>query len=285
MTTAMTVRSMTSSTASARRTPTRSAAARRFARPDRDRDRDDARHLRARASAEDATTDERCATRRVFERAFEGRDRDHGLAVAESAESRALANGDEWFYGELEFDAARALLRRCAPNGESGEFVDLGSGLGKMVVAAALSGRFSRARGVELLRELHVEATEGLRAYERALGEEVGGSGSGDDDGGDVKDLATARRCEVTLEEGNLLTFDVSTADVVYIHATCFTPGLLDATGMKLAQEMRPGARVIIMSKQFPEEWVFRPFDGGYAAVAQPQSKWKLDCFLYEIVK
>ena len=82
-------------------------------------------------SAEDATTDERCATRRVFERAFEGRDRDHGLAVAESAESRALANGDEWFYGELEFDAARALLRRCAPNGESGEFVDLGSGLGE----------------------------------------------------------------------------------------------------------------------------------------------------------
>lgn len=154
-----------------------------------------------------------------------------------------------------------------------------------MVVAAALSGRFSRARGVELLRELHVEATEGLRAYERALEEEVGGSGSGDDDGGDDKDLATARRCEVTLEEGNLLTFDVSTADVVYIHATCFTPGLLDATGMKLAQEMKPGARVIIMSKQFPEEWVFRPFDGGYAAVAQPQSKWKLDCFLYEIVK
>ena len=114
--------------------------------------------------------------------------------MAESAESRALANGDEWFYGELEFDAARALLRRCAPNGESGEFVDLGSGLGKMVVAAALSGRFSRARGVELLRELHVEATEGLRAYERALEEEVGGSCRGDDDGGDEKDLATARR-------------------------------------------------------------------------------------------
>jgi len=258
--------------------------ARRFvARPVRDRDveRGDPR---ARAAAEGASSvdkSERNSARRVFDRAFEGRDRDHGLAVAESAASRELTHGDEWFYGELEFDAARALLRRCAPKGHDGEFVDLGSGLGKMVVAAALSGKFSRARGVELLPELHVEATEGLRAYERALEEEVGGNGDGDDE----RDVATARRCEVMLEEGNLLTFDVSTADVVYIHATCFTPGLLDATGMKLAQEMKPGARVIIMSKQFPEGWVFRPFDGGYAAVAQPQSKWKLDCFLYEIVK
>ena len=212
----------------------------------------------------------------AYDVAFEGVDRDAALDIAEASHAAApeRTRGDEWFYGELEYDAATALLRRCAPprtasgtgNGEV-EFVDLGSGMGKMCVAAALTGVFDRSRGVELLPELHVAARRALDAFEAVKAETAG------------------KDCEITLVEGNLLAFDVSRADVVYIHATCFTPELLDATGRKLAAECRNGTRVMIMSKQFPEGWVFQPYDGGYAAVAQPQSKWKLDCFLYEIVK
>jgi hypothetical protein len=79
------------------------------------------------------------------------------------------------------------------------------------------------------------------------------------------------------------LTFDVSNADVIYIHATCFTPELLHATAMKLANECKSGTRVLIMSKQLPEGWVFEAFDGGYMALAQPQTHWKLDCWMYEV--
>lgn len=172
----------------------------------------------------------------------------------------------------MEFAAARDALRRACPNaGEGREFVDLGSGLGKMVIVAALSGLFERARGVELLTELHEAATSARAAFDDALAR------------GDGEVIEAARACEVTLDEGDLLNYDVSSADVVYIHATCFTPQLLSALALKLASELKTGARVMIMSKQFPEGWVFKPFDGGYAALAQPQSKWKLDCFLYEI--
>lgn len=172
----------------------------------------------------------------------------------------------------MEFAAARDALRRVCPNaGEGREFVDLGSGLGKMVIVAALSGLFERARGVELLTELHEAATSARAAFDDALAR------------GDGEVIEAARACEVTLDEGDLLNYDVSSADVVYIHATCFTPQLLSALALKLASELKTGARVMIMSKQFPEGWVFKPFDGGYAALAQPQSKWKLDCFLYEI--
>ena len=121
------------------------------------------------------------------------------------------------------------------------------------------------------MTELHEAATTAKAAYDDALAR------------GDGETIERARACEVTLEEGDLLRFDVSNADVVYIHATCFTPELLNATALKLASELKTGARVMIMSKQLPEGWVFKPFDGGYAALAQPQSKWKLDCFLYEI--
>ena len=50
-----------------------------------------------------------------------------------------------------------------------------------------------------------------------------------------------ARACEVTLDEGDLLNYDVSSADVVYIHATCFTPQLLSALALKLASELKTG--------------------------------------------
>jgi hypothetical protein len=215
----------------------------------------------------------------AYDVAFKGVDRDAALDIAEASHAAApeRTRGDEWFYGELEFDAATAVLRRCAPPASSAssssagdgglEFVDLGSGMGKMCVAAALTGMFDRSRGVELLPELHNEARRALEAFEAVKAETAG------------------KDCEITLVEGNLLAFDVSRADVVYIHATCFTPELLDATGRKLAAECRNGTRVIIMSKQFPADWVFQPYDGGYAALAQPQSKWKLDCFLYKIVK
>jgi len=243
--------------------------------------RDGRRRRRGRDVARAATTtttrarddDARDDARAVYDATYDalGLDRDAGLAIAERAD-RAKTREDEWFYGELEFAAARDALRRVCPNAEERrEFVDLGSGLGKMVIVAALSGLFERARGVELLTELHEAATRARAAFDDALAR-------GD---GDV--IEGARACEVTLDEGDLLNYDVSSADVVYIHATCFTPQLLSALALKLASELKTGARVMIMSKQFPEGWVFKPFDGGYAALAQPQSKWKLDCFLYEI--
>jgi len=219
----------------------------------------------------------------VYDATYAMRDRDYALDIAErSHATRARAAGDEWFYGELAYGDARRVLRRAArvvgwddesDGAEStstastaGEFVDLGSGMGKMVTCAALTGLFARSRGVELLPELHDEASAALETfYER------------------VRDAGMSVECSISLSLGNLLTFDVSNADVIYIHATCFTPELLHATAMKLANECKSGTRVLIMSKQLPEGWVFEAFDGGYMALAQPQTHWKLDCWMYEV--
>jgi len=219
--------------------------------------------------------------REAYETTFASCDRDAALALAERSMDRARVRGDEWFYGELEFDAARDALRRCAAARDGLTFVDLGSGVGKMCVAAALTGAYARARGVEILGELHAAASDAVERLEGAIDAALEAGAEGED----AEALRRAKACEVTVDLGDLLNFDVSDADVVYIHATCFTPELLLATATKLANEMKTGARVMLMSKQFPEGWVFKPFDGGYVALAQPQSQWKLDCFLYEIAR
>jgi len=248
--------------------------------------RDDARRRRRRRVVGGGDGARAVRGEDVYDATYAMRDRDYALDIAErSHATRARAAGDEWFYGELAYGDARRVLRRAArvvgwdddddddddaestsTSSTAGEFVDLGSGMGKMVTCAALTGLFARSRGVELLPELHDEASAALETfYER------------------VRDAGTSVECSISLSLGNLLTFDVSNADVIYIHATCFTPELLHATAMKLANECKSGTRVLIMSKQLPEGWVFEAFDGGYMALAQPQTHWKLDCWMYEV--
>ena len=51
---------------------------------------------------------------------------------------------------------ARAIGFRAAVKPK--KFVDLGSGIGRDVIAAALLYDFEQARGIELLEDLHLEA-------------------------------------------------------------------------------------------------------------------------------
>ena len=47
-----------------------------------------------------------------------------------------------------------------------------------------------------------------------------------------------------------MLAADVADADIVYCFATCFSPEIVGAMEAKLAAEMKPGARLVLVSKQ-----------------------------------
>jgi hypothetical protein len=69
-------------------------------------------------------------------------------------------------YGEVtSFSSVMEILRCCKPRQCGGTFVDLGSGSGRAVLAAALSGVFDKALGVELLPSLHNIALQGKQLY------------------------------------------------------------------------------------------------------------------------
>lgn len=156
-------------------------------------------------------------------------------------------------YGEMQrfelenyFDAVKPFL----PPG--GVMVDLGSGLGKVVMTAALTLPFTRCIGVELLNYRHRLAQErlvrlltlarqGLESLPEPLTLETplqlpsGVMASGRH----LLDLGS----RILFLENDMFKVDVRGASLVFLYSTCFGP-LMDAISDKLARELLEGALV-----------------------------------------
>jgi len=156
-------------------------------------------------------------------------------------------------YGEMQrfelenyFDAVKPFL----PHG--GVMVDLGSGLGKVVMTAALTLPFVRCIGVELLNYRHRLAQErlvrlltlarqGLQSLPEPLKPDAQlrlPSGV----------MATGRHLlelgsRILFLENDMFKVDVRGASLVFLYSTCFGP-LMDAISDKLARELPEGALV-----------------------------------------
>ena len=156
-------------------------------------------------------------------------------------------------YGELQryeldnyFDAIAAAIR------PGGVMVDLGSGLGKVVMSAALAFPFQRCIGVEFLGYRHRMALE-RRAKLLALANQAlsalpvsllpdtplqlpfGWTATGKH----LLDLDA----RIAFIESDLFKVDVRGASLVFLYSTCFGP-LMDAIAAKLARELPEGALV-----------------------------------------
>lgn len=150
-------------------------------------------------------------------------------------------------YGELTryeldnyFDAVRPHLR------PGGTMIDLGSGLGKVVMSAAVSLPFERCVGVELLAYRHQLALErleqllaiakmGVASLPAPLSADAplqlpGGASTS------ARHLL-ALRSRIELREQDLFHCDVSKASLIFVYSTCFG-GIMDAISEKLAREL-----------------------------------------------
>ncbi|KQW87851.1 histone methylation protein DOT1-like protein [Massilia sp. Root418] len=165
-----------------------------------------------------------------------------------------LVDDGSLIYGEFQryelenyFDAIR---RYVAPGGE---MMDLGSGLGKVVMSAALALPFARCTGVELMGYRHGMAVERrARLLDRAQGLLAALSPQGVDADAPLAlpfgHAATLRHllaldARIVLREQNMFEADVSRASLVFIYSTCFAP-LMDALAAKLARELPQGCLV-----------------------------------------
>ena len=90
---------------------------------------------------------------RVFQQLFSDVN-GFALSRAERVKQDAL----EYVYGEIEFTAYIALLSLVKPNQET-VFYDLGSGVGKAVIACAMVFPVKKCAGIELFQSLHQVAT------------------------------------------------------------------------------------------------------------------------------
>lgn len=179
--------------------------------------------------------------------------------VSEAELRQWLVDDGSLIYGEFQryelenyFDAIRPYV---APGGQ---MMDLGSGLGKVVMSAALALPFARCTGVELMGYRHAMAMERrARLLARAAALLAALPGAAPQAAPLAADTplalpfghaATLRHLfelesRIELREQNMFEADVSRASLVFIYSTCFAP-LMDALAAKLARELPQGCLV-----------------------------------------
>lgn len=131
-------------------------------------------------------------------------------------------------YGEVEFNSFQEIIQLANP--KKGEvFYDLGSGTGKPVFIAALCFEFSACKGIELLEPLYALSCQAQKEFYTKI---------------DSKNLP-----EIEFHQGDFIQDDFSSANIIFINATCFPADLWEKLVNKFNQ-MPHGTRIIINSKR-----------------------------------
>ena len=142
--------------------------------------------------------------------------------VASEKRERGLERTLSATFGEVPLESLACILARHVQLREGEAFVDVGSGLGRGVVAAGLCHAFGSLLGVELLSSLHEDAHALLQSASIAP---------------PVRLLcADALTCDAWL-----------CCDVAFINSTCFEPALMRRLSERCAH-LRLGSRVITLT-------------------------------------
>lgn len=151
---------------------------------------------------------------------------------AEGRQKHNLSQDSCYVYGETVMNSLFSMVSDMAP--KKGEvFYDLGSGGGKNLLFAALSFPFSKCVGVEYIDVLADTAKSKLTKLKQ-----------------DLPTLNFEFPQTVDFVNTDFLKFDLSDADIIYTYSTCFSEDLMRGMAAVLSEQLKPGSRVITITKQ-----------------------------------
>ncbi|KAG7389262.1 hypothetical protein PHYPSEUDO_010820 [Phytophthora pseudosyringae] len=194
-----------------------------------------------------ALSEETVATlTQIFETLYQ----DHPLHVSKRT-SREERREREYIsmsfvYGEIAFVPFKVVLDvlkrwHHVLNKPGGTFLDIGSGSGKAVFAAALLHDFDACYGIEVLEGLHAISQQVLQRWEKTIKPTFALS-------------MQKKRTRISFSQGDALAVDwPANVDVVFLNSTCFGERLLYSLARKLAQCCKPGAIVITATHKLPD--------------------------------
>jgi precorrin-6B methylase 2 len=162
----------------------------------------------------------------IFEQLYSGFS---GYDIARNEKERMGLQQAATTYGEVIPPAFHDVMLAAAPK-EGEVFFDLGSGTGKATFLAALTFPFSRVVGLELLPGLGDAARKVLSRYDAEIRPRLG---------------PEHQNQRIDFIDGDFLAADLSEADVLFAHGTCYGPELMAKLTHKL-EELKPGARVVM---------------------------------------
>lgn len=155
---------------------------------------------------------------------FDNRD---GFGINEIDENKYKNKYAVSTYGELTGEGLLKIIEMCEKldmnNLEERNFVDLGSGTGRVVLNASIF--FNKVFGVELSTKRHNIGSMILKENKNRL------------------------RNNIHLVNGDMYNLDCSKMDVVYISSLCFTDEMMERLKEKLGGELKNGS-LIFTSKE-----------------------------------
>lgn len=162
-----------------------------------------------------------------------------GKRISKAERHAKGLNKGSLVYGEVSFHSLGEVLWGpwCRDLKPGCVFVDLGSGTGRGLLAAASLFPFGKLVGIEILEGLHTAALEVSEHYDRVVRP--------------CFDTLTDARASMQMELvcGSFLDYDwPNEADVVFANSTCFDDALMDEIALQ-GQALRDGVIVITLTK------------------------------------
>lgn len=159
-----------------------------------------------------------------FQQLYQGID---GFSLSRLA--RVEHDAFEYTYGEIDFVSFIALLSLAKVDANT-IFYDLGSGVGKAVLACAMVFNARKSCGIELFSNLHLTAIEQQQKLERLVGYQ-------------------SKAKAIHFINSNYLHADFSDATLIFINATALFGDTWIAINQQIEQ-MCPAATIITTSKK-----------------------------------
>jgi SAM-dependent methyltransferase len=180
----------------------------------------------------------------------------------------------QFTYGEFDFYFFAQLLDRAheiyygnndnsdniQPDWQDKVFVDIGSGTGRLALAAAgLHPSWRKCRGVELLPGLHKAAEENLESCQRSDQQGYTLTVTNDETG--VEESLPLAPIEFTCGSFDDPYVYFGDADCVFVFSSCMSEDLMGSLSKSIGRQCKPGSIVITTEFMLPLEGTIDPFE------------------------
>jgi len=170
----------------------------------------------------------------IYNYLFAGRD---GYLLSFQSQKVEKISQKDLTYGEIDFDSFAQILNDAEIDENHLVFYDLGSGIGKAVIAASLlEDKFKGCFGIEILNNLYQASQEVLSKFNE-----------------EVRPLLAGRSgMKIDFFAGNFFDFDLRNGGVVFVQTTCMTESTIETLAKHLSA-LKPGSIVITATKELPK--------------------------------
>ena len=133
-----------------------------------------------------------------------------------------------------------------------GNFYDLGSGLGKAVIAMSLLHHFKKLIGIEFLENLFKLSLGVKQNYDKSIGDKF-------DNYKQLFNFESPNQIEFL--QGDFLKHTWEDTSIIFANSTCFTLNMMNNIANKANKECKPGTIIITFTKRLTNlsaDWELR---------------------------